>query len=58
MININLGHNDSISEKCPKLKGYINFVYKVRKYKQSMDLGDALNRAVEDCIAEGFISDF
>lgn len=59
MININPSHNESITEKCPKLKGYIYFVERTRFYKrEGLELTEALDCAVEDSIRNGFISDF
>lgn len=47
MININVGHNTGILEKCPPLKGY------VREYQgQKLSLPEAIDKATERCIRE------
>lgn len=57
--NINPGYNDDILKKSEVLNGYTTFVEKVRKYEKIMGkLEDALNQAVDECIAEGVLSDF
>lgn len=54
VLNINLGYNMVIMEKCKKLKEYAQFIAKVREY---LDKGDtieiAINKAIEECIEEG-----
>lgn len=57
MLNINLGHNRKLMEKCRKLMEYACFVSKIRNYLTEMSLEDAADRAVHDCIAEGILAD-
>lgn len=58
VLNINSGMNEHIKEKCPSLKDYIIYVEKIRKYADGMELKDAVERAVEECIAENVLVDF
>lgn len=57
-ININYGHNRELLERCPSLKGYACFVAKIRRNMAYMDLTDAVERAVEECIDEDILKDF
>lgn len=57
MLNINLGHNRKLMEKCRKLMEYACFVSKMREYLTEMSLEDAADRAVAECIAEGILAD-
>lgn len=57
MLNINLGHNRELMEKCRKLMEYACFVSKMRAYLTEMSLEDAADRAVAECIAEGILAD-
>jgi hypothetical protein len=57
MININAGHNHDLLEKCDILKQYTIFIEKVKEYNKSNDLADAINQAMEVCIAEGVLAD-
>jgi hypothetical protein len=58
--NINEGHNPDIMRGSKILSGYMYFVDKVR-YNidvEKMELGDAIEAAIEDCISRGIMSDF
>lgn len=57
MLNINLGHNKKLMEKCRKLLEYASFVSKIRDYLTEMSLEDAADKAVHECIAEGILAD-
>lgn len=57
MVNINAGHNHDLLEKCDILKQYTIFIEKVKEYNKSNDLADAINQAMEVCIAEGVLAD-
>lgn len=58
VLNVNPGMNEQIKEKCPSLKSYITYVEKVRKYAEKMELTEAVNKAVDECIAENVLRDF
>ena len=56
MININVGHNPKILEKCPPLKGYAALVAYVREYQeQNLSLSEAVDQATQRCIQEGYL---
>ena len=58
MLNVNLGHNREIMERCQKLSEYASFVARVRGYlDRKYVLDDAVNMAVDECIEEGILAD-
>ena len=57
MININLGSNDDLLDKCAMLKEYSTFIDLVKRYRGTMSLETAVERAVSECIAAGILSD-
>ena len=58
MLNISGEHNQKLKEACKTLKEYSIYTDKVRKYVEEMDLTDAVERAIRECIAEGVLKDF
>ena len=56
--NINKGRNKKIARRCATLNAYEVFTAKVRKYSKTMKFGLAFDRATEECIKEGFLSDY
>lgn len=58
VLNINLGHNKKLLEKCRSLYGYAYFVAAVRKYLEHMELTEAVNTAVEECIKSNILKEF
>ncbi|MCM1128253.1 MAG: hypothetical protein NC429_17520 [Lachnospiraceae bacterium] len=58
VLNINEGMNGELKEKCPALGEYMQYVDRVRKYHKEMPLKDAVERAVDECIREGILSEF
>ena len=56
--NINPGHNDEIMDACRTLKEYAMYVEQVRIYAKQMPLAEAVGKAVDECIAEGILSEF
>ena len=58
ILNINYGHNPHLMERCPTLKEYATLVGKVKAYRGEMDFGEAVKKAVDDCIAEGILREF
>jgi len=60
MLNINEGNNEELKEKCQTLKGYMQYVNKVRNYieKKNMTLQEAVELSVEECIKEGILKEF
>ena len=59
MLNINLGHNRELMERCDTLRQYAQFVAEVRSCLAQMgQLETAVDQAVENCIREGVLSEF
>lgn len=58
VLNINKGMNEELKERCPVLREYMQYVEKVRDYANSMELIDAVEQAVDECIAENILKDF
>lgn len=58
MYNINYGCNEEIMDACKTLKEYAMYVERVRSYAKQMLLAEAVEKAVDDCIAEGILSEF
>lgn len=59
VININYGENLQIMEKCKSLMGYATLIHKIRTYEEVEEsLEFAVERAIEECIAEGALSDY
>ena len=58
MININHGHNKGLMAGCPVLDQYAILIGKIKTYLQTMEIEDAVNQAVDECIAEGVLKEF
>ena len=58
VININEGYNQKLMESCQILKEYAQYVSKVRTYKKTLSLNEAVEKAVEECIQEGILREF
>lgn len=58
MMNINYGKNKELMENCESLKGYMIFNDKVRSYRKSMTVKEAVSKAVDECISENILADF
>ena len=58
MLNINYGHNRELMKKCRRLEEYAIFVDTIRKNQvKGEDLQEAVEGAVESCIASGVLAD-
>lgn len=58
MVNINLGHNEELMERCGKLREYASFIEAVRaEMTGGASLEEAAKRAVEHCIETGILKD-
>ena len=58
LLNINEGHNKELMEQCQILKEYSLYVARVRKYAAQMELNEAVEQAITECIREGILSEF
>ena len=58
MLNVNAGHNRELMEQCRTLREYSQYVERVRKYTAQMELNEAVELAITECIREGILSDF
>ena len=56
--NINSGHNSDIMSNCPTLDGYVHLIDKISSYKLTMSMRKAIDRAIDECIEEGYLEDF
>ena len=58
VLNVNEGHNAELMQHCSMLKEYAQYVAKVRHYAAYMQLNQAVERAVNECIREGILTEF
>lgn len=58
MLNINLGHNRELMEKCKRLWEYAEFISQIRtNLKNDLELSDAIRTAMNYCQSKGILSD-
>ncbi len=57
-ININPGYNDDLLERCPTLKGYVQYTECVRKHRREQTYAKAVELAVDECVREGILAEF
>ncbi|MBD5466236.1 MAG: hypothetical protein HDR22_10580 [Lachnospiraceae bacterium] len=57
-LNINPGYNEDLKKSCPTLYQYMQYVEKVRTYKENMPIEEAVGKSVDECMAEGILRDF
>ncbi len=56
VLNINLGYNKDVMEKCQKLKEYSQFVATVRDFKrEGFSAREAIDKATDKCINDGIL---
>lgn len=58
MSNINLGYNQQLMDSCKTLHDYSVFTTKIRTYAKIMELEEAVERAITECIPDGILADF
>lgn len=58
VLNINAGYNAELLEACQTLKEYSLYVKKVREYAKMMDLEDAVDHTIDECIKENILREF
>ena len=58
LLNINLGHNRELMEKCRILKEYAQFIYIIRsKIAAGIPFQEAAETSVDECISKGILSE-
>lgn len=58
VLNINYEHNKELMEKCTELRDYAILISRIRSNCQNgMVLGDAIDKAIDDCIKEGIMKE-
>ena len=58
LLNINVGHNQELMEKCRILKEYAQFIHTIRsKISVGLSFQEAVETAVEDCISQNILSE-
>ena len=57
-LNINDGYNEELKKACSTLQDYMHYCNLVKQYKKTMELKDAVNQAVDECIRNGIQADF
>lgn len=57
-LNINVGHNKKLMEECQTLREYAQYVAKVRRFSEEMELNTAVECAVSESIQEGILKEF
>ena len=58
MLNINKGNNEKLMKACKTLADYVEYTNRVRTYAEKMDIEEAVERAVTECIREGILAEF
>ena len=58
MYNINKGKNKQLMDACKTLKDYAEYTSRVRDYAREMEIEEAVERAITECIREGILADF
>ena len=58
VLNINPGFNEALFEKCGILREYAEFVETVRRNAQTMDMHEAMVRAIRECMESGILVEF
>jgi len=59
VLNVNVGHNEKILEKCDVLRDYTVFIGQVRgRQRAGLTLKDAIAAAIDFCIANGILVEY
>ena len=59
LININVGENEELFQKCKPLRDYSMLVQRVREnMKSSHSIEEAMKKSVDDCIRDDILKDF
>ena len=58
VVNVNKGENQKLAERCKPLSDFSEFIFRVRKNKETgMSDRDAVKAAVDSCIKDGILKD-
>ena len=57
-LNIGEGYNKELKAKCPMLEQYATYVSRVQENSKHMQLKEAVEKAVNDCIKDGVLAEF
>lgn len=58
LLNINSGHNPELLFACRTLGDYAEYTKRVRRYVEAMELKDAVERAIDECIRDDVLAEF
>lgn len=58
LLNINSGHNPELLSACRTLGDYAEYTKRVRRYVEMMELKDAVERAIDECIRDDVLAEF
>ena len=58
VINLNHKDNHTLLENCRPLYEYTYLVSKIQTFQKTMSIGNAVNKAVNECIKENILADF
>ena len=58
MINLNHPDNQSLLNRCKPLSDYTFLVSKIQQYSKTLSLKQAVNKAVDDCLAADILTEF
>lgn len=58
MLNINMGHNKELLERCKALYEYSSYVAKVKRYSKETDIKSAVDKAVDEAIKLNYLDGF
>ncbi len=58
LLNINPGYNENLKGLCKSLHDYAEYTSRVREYAKEMEIEEAVEKAITECIAEGILAEF
>jgi len=58
ILNINVGHNRELMNKCRLLYEYSTFIGRVKQYTIQYGINQAVIKAIDECVNEGILEDF
>lgn len=58
LLNINPGYNEDLKGLCKSLHDYAEYTNRVREYAKEMEIEEAVEKAITECIAEGILAEF